>query len=184
VDLLHRLDETRSSTLGVNLLEALELLALLDDTHVCEEETDNNGHEPINRAEDVVQGFVGGFGDRRHTESVEGLCGTLASADTPTDRELIGRAEIATAFQSILNQNLGCIAFAAKDSMVVVPFMECVNPEKGADDEDQGPVAKEHPVQEIQTERRRVAGDYGSQREHERGDEDNTQNRAKVEVRR
>lgn len=158
-------------------------MAPLDDAHVCEEETDDNSHEAIDRAEDVVQGFVGEFGNRSDAEGVEGFRSTLASTDIPTDCELIGRAEVATAFQSILNQYLSRIAFIAKDGMVVVPLMESVNPEKGANDKDQRPITKEHPVQKIQAERRRVPGDYTSQREHKGGDEDNTQNRAKVKVR-
>jgi len=117
------LHEALTTSLGVNFLETLDFLSPLHNAHSSEEQPDDDGHEPINSAENVVQRHVRELGDRSNAETVCSHGGSCIGAEVTTERDLVGGIRIATASERILNLDLGGVALHSKYRVVVLSFV-------------------------------------------------------------
>jgi len=139
--------EALSILLGVDSLETLLLLSLLNDTRVCQEETDDNRHKSIHSTEDIVQRHVCKFGDRSDAEAVHYHGRSCIRTKGTTKRDFISGVEITAAHERILNGNLGGIALHSEHFVIVVALVKRRNPDRCADDENRNAIGEEQPVE-------------------------------------
>jgi len=72
------LDKASTSTFFINLAETFFLLSHFNDTHACEEKSDDDCHETVDGRKDVIKGKISFACDGAHTWS--GISGASAKA--------------------------------------------------------------------------------------------------------
>jgi len=136
-----------STPLDVNSLETLLFLTLLNDTHVRQEETNDDRRKSIHSTEYIIQFRVRKFGNRSDAEAVR--ChgrSCIRTKGTPKS-DFISGAKVTAAHERILNRNLGGIALHPKHVVIVVAFVERGKPNVRADEEDRDAIDEEQPVE-------------------------------------
>jgi len=129
------LHEALTTSFGVDFLETLHFLSPRHNTQSSEEEPDDDGHETINSAENVVQRRVCELGDRSNAETVCSRGGSLARTEITTECDLISGIEITAASERVLNLDLCGIALHSEYRVIVILFVQRVEPDICADTE-------------------------------------------------
>jgi len=149
------LNEAAAATLLVNAPEAFLFLPLVDDAHRCEEQQNDDRHVAINRAENIVEGHISERGDGCDAEVAGCIVGLLdkrrVRAELTTNYGKVGRIEVTTALELVLDLDPRLIRQVGEDSVIVGALLEGVEPDEGADHDDKDTVDEEDPVEEDKT---------------------------------
>lgn len=168
------LDETPSSTFGIDPLETFLLLPHVDHTKRGKEETKDDGHESIDGREDVVQGYVCKFGDRSDTEKrgvidvgrVKGVNEADLGRITKRGRLYeVSSIEVATATELVLYKLSSCVWHLGVNFMEVVAFSQGEDPDESSNDDDCDGAQDEKVIKNNETNRNMIALNDGSDRE-------------------
>jgi len=135
--------EPMSIPLGVYSLETLLLLSFLNDTHICQEETNNNRHKSIDSTENIIQCHICKLGDRRDTEAVRCHGRSCIRTKGTTKGDFISGVEVTAAHERVLNGNLGGIALHSKHVVIVIALVKRGKPNKCAEDENRDAIDEE-----------------------------------------
>lgn len=146
------LDEAAATTLGVDFLEALLFLSLLDNTDRRYEETQNDGHETINGRKRVLKGVVREGRNARNTKvrcdcGVEALRKSRVLAKAAANRG-VGRGKVAAAAELILESGLVSEGQRGPFLLELVALAQGEEPDHGADGGDEASVDNEEPVED------------------------------------
>jgi len=176
------LHEPSSTTLRVDFLESLFLLSLVDDAESSHEETQNNGHEPVNGGEDGVQSVVSLLRNGCHTERFrlcdKGGIGTECSAHLHEIRSV----EVTTTLEHILDCNPGTGSLLRENRVEVCPQAKSKEPDVCAGDSQINHVGDEQPVQENEATGNVVPLDHGPDRERPGNEEEHGENKPDGEI--
>jgi len=162
------LDEAAATTFGVDLLETFLFLSLLDNAERSDEETQNDGHKPINGRESVLKGIVRECGDGSDTEigrdvGIE-VVGKVRGHAEPAKDWIICRVEIPTALELILEGESVIGAQRRPFEMEFVALSEREEPDDAADNGDDEGVDDQEPVQDNEADGDVVPLHHGSNR--------------------
>lgn len=144
------LDEASSTTLGVDLPEPFCLDSLMNDTQRRQEQCDHDSHISINRRKDVVERKVGERVD------VADACEHFGSGEVePVGDRWVGaeagggfhrsvvEGKVSAAGELVLNVDPRLWTDRLEHVKVVLSLVEGVEPDYGADDEDDDAVSYE-----------------------------------------
>jgi len=168
------LHESSSTAFCVDLLESLFLLSLVDNAESSHEETQNNGHEPIDSGENGIQSVVGLERYGGHTERLrlcdKGRIGTERSAHLYK----ICSVEVATTLEHILDFNPSDGTLLRPNCVEVDPLAKSEEPDEGAGNGQVNHVTDEQPVQEDKASGDMVSLNNGSDGDRPGNEETNT----------
>jgi len=144
------LDEASATTFGIDLLESLLFLPLLDNTERRDEETQNDGHETINGRESVFKSVVREGSDRSHAETGRdvGQAGDKGWRGAEPARLSVRRVEVSTALELVLQGDsvIGRQRRPLDVEFVALPQGE--EPDDGANNDDDDGIDDEEPVED------------------------------------
>jgi len=171
--------EASATSLLVNLPETLPFISLVDDAKRQKEQAQGNRHPTVNGRKHVVQSNIGELSDGADTEVASGIVGLLYERGVLTERASdlnnVGRREVATAFQLVLNcNNISGRLFAVGDEEVVA-LPEGKEPDDSPNAKDPKRVDNEDPVENNEPEGDVVRLDHGKDRISPCYNQDDTQ---------
>jgi len=146
------LDEAAATTFGVDFLEALLFLSLLDNTERRYEETQNDCHKAINGRKRVLKGVVREGRNARNTKvrrycGVEALCKSRVLAKAAANLG-VGRGEVAAAAELILEGDPVSGRQRGPILLELVALAQGEEPDDRADGGDEQSVDNEEPVED------------------------------------
>jgi hypothetical protein len=176
------LHETSSTTLRVDFLESLFLLSLVDDTHSSHEETQKNGHEPVNGGENGIQCVVGLLRYGRHAERFRLRDESRIDAECSAYLHKVRSVEITATLEHILDCNPGTGNLLGENRMEVYPQAKSEEPDECAGNGQINHVGDEQPVQENEATGNVIPLDHGPDRERPGYEEEHAKDKPDGEI--
>jgi len=176
------LHEPPPTALGVDFLESFFLLSLVDNTDSSHEETQKNGHKPVNGGENGIQSVVGLLCYGCHTERFR-LCNkSRIGTECAAHLHKIRSVEVTAALEHILYCNPGTGSLLRENRVEICPEAKSEEPDECAGNGQINHVGDEQPVQENKTTGNVVLLDHGPNRERPGNEEEQTQNKPNSEI--
>jgi len=165
------LDEASATTFGIDPLETLLFLSLLDNTDRSNEKTQDDSHEAIHGRERILkrvvrEGSDGGDAEICSDVDVKAVGEILGGAKCSANLNSIGRVEISTAVELVLKGNsiIGAQRRPLCVEFVALPQGE--EPDHAADDGNEDAVDNQEPVEDHEANCNMVPLHDGSERNH------------------